>query len=141
MWDIPITVLVPKWGKVVTAAVVMYCPSMMFAKIAVLLCYLRITPQASFRLAVYIMIGVVVAYNIALMAALIFSCRPIAKSWDATITYGSCINRPAVYLANGILNIVTDFAILLLPLPMIKNLQMPTRQKVLLAAFFAVGSL
>lgn len=54
---------------------------------------------------------------------------------------GSCINRPAVYLANGVLNVVTDFVILLLPVPMIRGLQMPFRQKLLLAAMFSVGSL
>ena len=129
------------WGKIVVGAVVLYCPAMMFSKIAVLLCYLRISPEVTFRLTVYIMMGIVVAYNIALMLSLIFACRPIAKNWDATITTGSCINRPAVYLANGILNIITDFAILILPLPMIRNLQMPFRQKVLLVIFFSVGSL
>ena len=81
------------------------------------------------------------AYNIALMLSLIFACRPIAKSWDLTITSGTCINRPAVYLANGVLNVATDFVILLLPVPLIRGLQMPKRQKILLAAMFSVGSL
>ena len=85
--------------------------------------------------------GIVFAYNLALMLALIFACHPIAKSWDATITTGYCINRDAVYLANVVLNIVTDLMILLLPAPMIRNLHMPPRQKLLVAAMFSVGSL
>lgn len=133
--------LVPNWGRVVLAAVVLYCPSMMFAKLAVLLCYLRISPKKGFRMGVYVTMALVVAYNTALMLVLIFSCRPIAKSWDFTITTGTCVNRPAVYISTGALNVVTDFLILLLPLPMIRGLQMPLRQKLLLGAIFSVGSL
>ena len=113
----------------------------MFSKIAVLLCYLRISTKSLFRTGVFVVMGVVFAYNIALMLSLIFACRPIAKNWDATIMTGSCINRPAVYLANGVLNVVTDFIILLMPLPMIRGLHLPLRQKILLGAMFSVGSL
>ena len=113
----------------------------MFSKLAVLLCYLRISTKSVFRSAVYITMGVVFAYNIALMLSLIFACHPIAKTWDLTITTGSCVNRPAVYISNGVLNVVTDFVILLLPVPLIRGLHMPLRQKILLAAMFSVGSL
>ena len=123
------------------AATVLYVPSMMFAKLAILLCYFRISAKRNFRIALYIAMGIVLAYSIALIFALIFGCNPIQKSWDLRITGGTCINRPAVYLSNGILNVATDFMILLLPVPMIKDLHMPLRQKILVAAVFSVGSL
>ena len=114
---------------------------MMFAKLAILICYLRISPQKSFHYAVYVAMFITVAYNLSLMLALIFGCSPIAKAWDLRIQTGSCINRPAVYLSNAILNVATDFMILLLPVPMIRALKMPFRQKLLVAAMFSVGSL
>ena len=115
--------------------------AIMCAKLAVILCYLRISPQRLFRLSLYITMAFVVGYHISFILALIFACDPVRKSWDATILTGHCINRSAVYLINGILNVVSDFIILLLPLPMIKKIQMPLRQKILVASFFSVGSL
>ena len=67
--------------------------------------------------------------------------KPIAKAWDPLITTGSCVNTDALYLWNGILNIVTDIAVLALPIPMLVHLQMPGKQKIGLVAMFTVGSL
>lgn len=85
--------------------------------------------------------ALVVGYNGAIMLVEIFACTPIEKSWDATILTGHCVNRAAVYLSNAILNIVTDLIILLQPLPMVRRMHVPLRQKILLAAIFSVGSL
>lgn len=83
---------------------------------------------------------VVVGYSIALIGVLMFSCRPIAKAWDYAAA-GTCINRPAVYVATAVINIVTDLAILTLPIPMVAKLKLPLQQKIGLACMFAVGSL
>lgn len=42
-------------------------------------------------------------------------------------------------LLQGILNIVTDAAIIVLPLPMVYNLNIPVREKVALAAVLSAG--
>ena len=133
--------LIPHWGQWLTAATILYCPTLMFAKLAILLTYLRISPQRNFRIAVYITMGIVLSYSMSIMLVLIFGCRPIAKAWDLTITDGKCVNKNAVYLSINLFNIATDFIILFLPAPMIKKLQMPFRQKLLIAAMFSVGSL
>ena len=83
---------------------------------------------------------VVVGYSFALIFTLIFSCRPIAKGWDAAIATGSCINRPVVYLATAIINIITDLAMLIIPIPMVLELKMPRVQKIGLMCMFVVGS-
>ena len=76
---------------------------------------------------------------IALCFALIFECHPIAKFWDPLIE-GKCVDVPGLYLANGILNVVADFLVLLVPIPMLVTLHVSTRHKVILAAVFAMGS-
>lgn len=58
----------------------------------------------------------VVSYNVASIFADIFSCNPVAMSWDVTILNGTCINRPLLYFANAGLGIFADFITLLLPL-------------------------
>lgn len=83
---------------------------------------------------------VVVGYSVALIFTLIFSCHPIQRGWDASITTGYCIDRPAVYLATAIINIVTDLGILIIPIPMVLALKMPKIQKIGLMLMFVVGS-
>ncbi|KAI9761537.1 MAG: hypothetical protein M4579_000928 [Chaenotheca gracillima] len=141
IWDVPLAELNPKWGMVVTGAVILYCPSMMFAKLAILIFYMRISPQKTFHYAIYATMFILVAYNLALMLSLIFACHPIEKSWNVLITEGSCIDRTAIYLSNGILNIITDLIIFVLPVPMVWGIQLPKRQKLGVLAFFSVGSL
>lgn len=89
---------------------------------------------------IHIVMTIVVGYSIALIGVLLFSCRPIAKAWDYAAP-GTCINRPAVYIATAVINIVTDLAILTLPIPMVAKLKLPLQQKIGLACMFAVGSL
>lgn len=88
--------------------------------------------------------GFTVAYSIAGFLVLIFSCNPVAASWDlnlANLPTTSCINRPAEYLAQSSLNIVTDICVFLLPLHTVWNLHLPFRQKLGVSSIFALGLL
>ena len=123
------------------ASAIIYCLSILFIKLSILLLYLRISPDRKFRTAVYSVIVVVVGYNLGSAFTNLFSCTPIARSWDLSITSGSCINRPIFYFVNAGLNIGTDFAMLTLPIPMLWNLQLPSRQKAGLIGVFMAGSL
>ena len=82
-----------------------------------------------------------VGYTISIFFSLIFACNPIAKSWDVTILEGSCVDRPALYIATAVLGVATDVILLALPIPMVLGLQMPKMQKVGLLFMFAIGSL
>ena len=90
------------------------------------------------------MMGVTAAYSAAGFIVLIFSCNPVAASWDLalmSLPTTTCVNRPAEYLAQSILNIVTDVCTFLLPLPTIWNLQLPPRQKLGVSFIFVIGLL
>jgi hypothetical protein len=83
---------------------------------------------------------VVVGYNIALLGPLIFPCTPFKKTWDVTITEGSCIDRTPVFMATAVLNMITDLLLLILPIPMVVKLHMPRAQKMGLICAFSIGS-
>ena len=83
---------------------------------------------------------VVVGYSIASAVVVIFSCYPVSKSWDTSITGGYCVNLPVFYIANLSLNSATDIAVLILPIPMLWKVQMPFRQKIAVTAIFMTGS-
>ncbi|KAH6706333.1 hypothetical protein BKA61DRAFT_558837 [Leptodontidium sp. MPI-SDFR-AT-0119] len=140
LWNIPLTTFSPYYLRINLASTIIYCLSILFIKLSILLLYLRISPDKKFRAAVYLVIVVVVGYNLGSAFVNLFSCTPIAKSWDLSITSGSCINRPIFYFANAGLNIGTDFVMLLLPIPMLWNLHMPMRQKAGLIGVFMAGS-
>ena len=71
----------------------------------------------------------------------LFSCKPMAKSWDKAITYGSCINVAKILAIHGGLNIATDIAMLILPVIMVWKLQLPRKEKIALAGLFMTGTL
>lgn len=123
------------------AATILYCLSILFIKISILLLYLRISPDTKFRTVVYLVIVVVVGYSLGSAFTNLLACTPIEKSWDVSITTGSCINGPIFYFANAGLNIGTDFVMLILPIPMLWNLRMPRMQKAGLIGVFMAGSL
>lgn len=126
--------------QMIMGSSIIYVPTLAFAKMSLLLIFRRITPEKNRRFMIHIVMTVVVGYSIALIAVLIFSCRPVSKAWDFALS-GTCINRPAVYVATACVNIITDCAILALPIPMVIKLQLPTQQKIGLVGLFAVGSL
>ncbi|KAI9682138.1 MAG: hypothetical protein M1817_000192 [Caeruleum heppii] len=141
LWDVPLSWFSPTYLQLFIVLVVVYVPAVTCSKIAILIFYHRISPNALFRVAIYIIGAITVGYTLAVMFALLFACQPVAKSWDLSITGGSCINQPAVYLANGILNVISDIAILILPMPMVWQLHIPKRQKFGVGLMFATGSL
>ncbi|QSZ35381.1 hypothetical protein DSL72_008251 [Monilinia vaccinii-corymbosi] len=129
------------YSKLIMSASVLYVPCLGLSKFSLLLFYNRLSPVRWFRAAVYILMFIVLGYSFAIIFALIFPCRPVNMNWDVTITHGKCINRGATYTATAAVNIATDLALLILPIPMIADLRMPRVQKVGLILIFIVGSL
>lgn len=119
----------------------MFIAAMMFAKIALCLFYRRLSDSLWFKVSIWTTMGVTVGYSIAFILAFIFSCDPIRKSWNITITEGHCLNKGVLYLSHTALNALTDLATLLLPIPSVLRLTLPATQKVGVVLMFVVGSL
>ncbi|KAK8052854.1 hypothetical protein PG996_012155 [Apiospora saccharicola] len=68
----------------------------------------------------------------------IFICWPIARYWDSGIP-GHCLDQPKVFLADTALAVVTDFIILVIPIPLTWKLNMPLRKKMKVAAMLGAG--
>lgn len=95
--------------------------------------------KAAYSWALHLISAIVVGYSIAIIFALVFACNPIEKAWDSTITTGSCVNRSGLYIATAVTNIVTDFALIIVPIPLVVSLQMPKVQKIYLVLIFFIG--
>lgn len=103
--------------------------------------YFRLSPQRWFKISVWSTAVFISGYTIGIFFAVMFACHPIAMNWDVTITEGKCINRPGLYIATAITNIISDVILFILPLPMVLQLQMPFKQKVGLMGILTIGSL
>ncbi|KAH6699861.1 hypothetical protein BKA61DRAFT_561976 [Leptodontidium sp. MPI-SDFR-AT-0119] len=140
VWDVPLTYYSNlSFTQVGSIASLFYGFSTMFTKLSMLLFFLRITPSPLFRRTVYVAMVIVVIYSVVGSLEFTYACRPLEKIWDFTITHGSCISLDVVPIFNAASNSTTDLAILLLPIPMLKNLQLPFRQKLGAGLILALG--
>lgn len=71
--------------------------------------------------------------------AILFQCTPFEFNWDTTIPGGHCINIGQFALVTSILNVLTDVAILILPLPLVFQLKVSKQKQWNLAFLFALG--
>ncbi|KAH8651814.1 hypothetical protein BGZ60DRAFT_533691 [Tricladium varicosporioides] len=124
--------------KIFYSSIIVYNAALPAIKTAFILTYLRIFPLKRVRLSCYILLSVVICFGLWLFFGSVFSCNPIAKYWDPRIP-GTCLDSYGLWLGNSIVNILTDFAIFLLPIPVIKSLNLAKKLKWSLMIVFAFG--
>ena len=79
-------------------------------------------------------------YTIWAIFSSIFACTPVSYFWDKGI-HGHCINQSAMWFSNAGVNILTDLAIIILPMPVLQRLNLAKKQKRALVVVFAIGGL
>ena len=113
-------------------------------KVAIVLQYLRVfSPRQVVNPFVYygswlIMSACATFYTITTLLT-IFACTPREKIWNSLKVDGHCMNYRAIIVSTAIFNIISDLAILLLPVHTIWKLQIPTRKKVAISWLFCTG--
>jgi hypothetical protein len=121
------------------ASLIVYYLSLGLTKGSILLQYRRVFTTKSFQIWNWITMAVVVIYTIWTVFASVFACIPVRAFW--TREEASCLNQYAMWFTNAAINIATDFAIIILPIPVIRSLNLGRRQRIGLIAIFAVGGL
>ncbi|RFU32873.1 hypothetical protein B7463_g3473, partial [Scytalidium lignicola] len=140
-WEIPLTKFIKflKFGFYIEP--ILYVLPTILTKLALLLFYLQLGNREKwFTGAVYFAIIVTVGSNISVIFSVIFACTPVRKAWDPAVTWGSCIDRPALFQATAVFGIVTDVLIMCIPIPMVIRLQMSRFKKAGLLFLFIIGS-
>ncbi|KAK2049400.1 hypothetical protein LZ31DRAFT_457227 [Colletotrichum somersetense] len=66
-------------------------------------------------------------------------CDPFHLYWQVIPDPGSCAKAQLQLLVVGVLNIVTDFMLLVLPLPLVFSLKTPWKRKAQLCTLFTLG--
>lgn len=122
------------------ATIVLWASALAAVKVSLLLLYARLFPIGSLRIAAYAVMPLVLGWWLSVLLEELLLCRPLAYNWDKTIQ-GKCGNLSAAYLAAGILNLLSDVSVLVLPIPIVWNLHLPLRSRIALVATFCVGLL
>lgn len=114
----------------------------MATKTSILIFYLRLAKntQNVLRFASWATLIVVNLAGLVLTLLNIFQCMPIHAAWSATVDAGTkCIPLLTEFICAAPVNIVTDLAILALPIPVLTGMRLPSRQKTILVFTFALG--
>ena len=89
---------------------------------------------------VFATLAFVGSYGVASILCTIWECIPIPRVYDKIVP-GRCLDLTVFWYANAASNIFSDIVILTLPMPSIRSLHLPRRQRVSLMLVFAIGGL
>ena len=136
----PIDVNMEKYTNITT---IFYAPLIFITKLSILLQYISIfvpTHRSHLFYWIYALIWINFLFYLADTLVEIFQCVPRDKIWDPTLP-GRCVNVDIAFTTTAVVNVISDFSILLLPLGRVWQLQMSTRRKLIVSAVFATGLL
>ncbi len=122
------------------ADVICYTAAAIIVKFSLLLQYRRLFETPKSRWAFIVMIAWLGTYSLVAMALSIFTCLPVAKYWDATVS-GGCLDRQLLQYFIGGFNVFNDFVLLGVPVPFLRTLRIDVGAKIALMAVFACGAL
>ncbi|KAI9763863.1 MAG: hypothetical protein M1840_009047 [Geoglossum simile] len=143
IWDVPPEHVIPS-RKISFATQFLFLWASSLVKLSILLFYRRMSvavSQKSFSRAIWITIVFVTCFHISAVLGLVISCNPVESGWDISIPNHRCFNQRAFKMAVTVINTLTDFVIILLPLPTVWSLRLRRNQKTVLSCIFLTGSL
>jgi len=127
--------------KFLYVSIIVYNLGLFIVKDSILYQYLRFFIRKSYRRATWSLIVFITSLGLILIVTSCLSCVPVRFYWDKSIKGGKCISMGPFWLSSASLNILTDLAVWLLPMPVLKILRLPKKQKLSLIAVFALGGL
>lgn len=126
--------------KALWAAVIVYYISLAFVKTSVIVQYLRIFVDRPTRIACWVILTVISIYSLTTIFGAAFTCYPVRFFWDTSGTEEyTCLDQKALWFSNASLNIISDLVVLICPIPALRKLQLPRRQKIGVMLVFALG--
>ncbi|KAI1741634.1 hypothetical protein F4680DRAFT_446639 [Xylaria scruposa] len=137
-----VALFVHQWNHIFIA-IDFWAVAMLLVESSILLEWLRIFAPTGNRLFVQsckILLVATVLFYTASLVVFNVSCRPFKKNWDKKLE-GSCTDIKRIHLGVVIVNIVLDLVILILPQPVIWNLQMTRLRKTGVSTVFTIGVL
>lgn len=116
-----------------------YHVDLMLLKATFLLQYRRAFPLPAFQRICDVFLAFLAVWGLAGLVGGATICLPLAKNWDPVSPVWACKKRLWFWIGHGIVHVVTDVVILIMPLPLLKTLPLPRLQKIILIGVFCLG--
>ncbi|PWY73990.1 hypothetical protein BO83DRAFT_444343 [Aspergillus eucalypticola CBS 122712] len=123
---------------------IIYVPMTLLAKLTLLTILARLfILRRSQTLTVYLTITLTTIYYITIFFIKIFICDPVSTFWTSPNNphNPNCLSEGAVFLADAVMSVITDLAILLLPIGLMFPLRLGVVKKVKVGAMLGCGGL
>lgn len=117
------------------ASNVLIIPALAAAKASITLLIISIKPSRPVMLSCYVVLGVVAAWMVAGIFAFAFQCS-LPTPW--ALGPDTCVDQYALQIGVGVVNILTDIAIVALPFFMMQNVQVASSKRWIVSALFAI---
>lgn len=127
--------------KFILPASILVAVSIAAAKASILMLYMRVfSVDDRFFLSVKIAHLLNIMWLIAAILSLVFQCSPVEKAWNP-LKKGKCFSFAKLTIAIEVPNALLDFAIMALPMSMLRKLQVRLHDKLVLAVVFFLGGM
>lgn len=122
------------------ASSIIYCPMAYMTKVTLLLMTARVFAiKESVARGIYIFIGSLGIAYLPIQFIKTFICIPVHAYWDFNVSGAKCLPQRKVFISDLCLAILTDFIVLILPIPLTYSLRMPIKKKVKIVALLGIG--
>ena len=126
-------------SEFIWAQQILYNPVIFVTKLSILLLYLRVfKPSRVTFTALHAVLWANLAFYIIATFIEIFQCKPMRKIYLPLLP-GSCINQRNSQIASGAINVISDVAILILPIASVWKLRVYRKGKIGLFLIFGFG--
>ncbi|KAF4878774.1 hypothetical protein CGCSCA1_v002544 [Colletotrichum siamense] len=128
-------------GYAFFVSLLFYITTLAVVKLVFLLQYYRIMSVSNMRVVYIAMIVLVAVWGIGQGTFALVACIPLEGFWNPSV-HAKCVpNAHIAWYISALFNIFTDVIIMILPLPVIRKLNLPGSQKAFLIGIFSVGFL
>lgn len=111
-------------------------------KMSALFFYARIfsVNNSKFKYALWVVHAMTAAWLVGILLSVTFMCDPVPRAWETSLP-GHCLNTGKLWIGSGVTSLLIDIIILVMPLPMLWNLQMKVTRRILITGVFICGYL
>ncbi|EXF82141.1 hypothetical protein CFIO01_00655 [Colletotrichum fioriniae PJ7] len=129
-------------AKAIVLWQIFYVSGSLFIKASICATLVRIATRRRFICTLYGLVAMSAVSTLIAILAVLVRCRPVAASWDPSL--GSCLDQTIIITLTyvvSVINIINDFAVAIIPVFMLWNIQMRRRLKVLTILILGLGIL
>lgn len=129
--------------KFVYTEELLYCAAIIPTKTSILLQQIHVFIPTKNKLyyLTYSLIWLNAVQYIVIFFLFTFLCRPMRRIWEGSLVPGQCLDHKALIISGSGLNVLSDLAILVLPIGSVWRLKLPMTKKLRISAVFAIGLL